>query len=51
MPVSNKKVVFYSFKIIGFDSCHGAKKIVILIRMQFLNDLIKSEHGFKAAQN
>ena len=25
-------------------------KIVILIRMQFLNDIIKSEHRFKAAQ-
>ena len=30
--------------------CHGAKKIAILIRMQFLNDIIKSRHGFKTAQ-
>ena len=28
----------------------GAKKISIIIWMQFLNDIIKSEHGFKAAQ-
>ena len=27
------------------------QKIVILIQMQFLNDIIKSEHGFKVAQN
>ena len=26
------------------------QKIVILIRMQFLNDIIKSRHGFKTAQ-
>ena len=26
------------------------QKIAILIQMQFLNDIIKSEHGFKAAQ-
>ena len=28
----------------------GRQKIAILIRMQFLNDIIKSSHGFKAAQ-
>ena len=27
------------------------QKIAILIRMQFLNDIIKSRHGFKTAQN
>ena len=27
-----------------------APKLVILIRMQFLNDIIKSRHGFKTAQ-
>ena len=26
------------------------QKIAILIRMQFLNDIIKSRHGFKTAQ-
>ena len=26
------------------------QKIAILIRMQFLNDIIKSDYGFKAAQ-
>ena len=26
------------------------QKIAILIRMQFLNDIIKSKHGLKAAQ-
>ena len=26
------------------------QKIAILIRMQFLNDIIKSKHGFKTAQ-
>ena len=26
------------------------KKIAILIQMQFLNDIIKSEHGFKVAK-
>ena len=29
----------------------GRQKIAILIRMQFLNDIIKSRHGFKTAQN
>ena len=28
----------------------GHQKIAILIRMQFLNDIIKSRHGFKTAQ-
>ena len=28
----------------------GHQKITILIQMQFLNDIIKSEYGFKAAQ-
>ena len=28
----------------------GRQKIAILIRMQFLNDIIKSRHGFKTAQ-
>ena len=27
-----------------------AQKNTILIRMQFLNDIIKSRHGFKVAQ-
>ena len=26
------------------------QKIAILIRMQFLNDIIKSKHGFKTTQ-
>ena len=26
------------------------KKLAIVIRMQFLNDIIKSRHGFKTAQ-
>ena len=28
----------------------GRQKIAILIRMQFLNDIIKSRHGFKTTQ-
>ena len=28
----------------------GHQKIAILIRTQFLNDIIKSRHGFKTAQ-
>ena len=28
----------------------GRQKITILIRMQFLNHIIKSEHGFKTTQ-
>ena len=32
------------------SSRQSAKKTAILIRMQFLNDIIKSRHGFKTAQ-
>ena len=41
------------FKIILNDKIcieSGRQKITILIRMQFLNDIIKSRHGFKTVQ-
>ena len=35
---------------IGLYDHIGRQKIAILIRMQFLNDIIKPRHGFKTAQ-
>ena len=43
----NSKII-YNLKWIIFRA--GRQKITIFIRMQFLNDIIKSRHGFKTAQ-
>ena len=39
--------MFFKVRIIQDIDKQGAKKFAILIRMQFLNDIIKSRHGFK----
>ena len=50
----NKVIIIASasdiFIIIWTYSATWCQKIAILIQMQFLNDLIKLDHGFKAAQ-
>ena len=43
-------LVFIYIFLTLHDQHHGHQKIAILIRIQFLNDIIKSRHGFKAAQ-
>ena len=43
-----KKLVECTKELI--NSLAWRQKIAILIRMQFLNDIIKSRHGFKTAQ-
>ena len=51
--------VFNKYPAMGLTSGHNnlshiwetwRQKIAILIRMQFLNDIFKSRHGFKTAQ-
>ena len=48
-------LMHFQIKWIVYFSCKGKyweawrQKIAILIRMKFLNDIIKSRHGFKAA--
>ena len=41
---------YFKNSINKINLCAWRQKIAILIRMQFLNDIIKSRHGFKTAQ-
>ena len=41
---------YFILKHMGINTVAWRQKIAILFRMQFLNDIIKSRHGFKTAQ-